>query len=1177
MKQIFRILTVAVLLLLCTALLLPTASVGAAEARVADASAADTPTLPDYTNPASEAVVELSASAFLQLITGETISDAEASYVDSMLAGSAFRYHDAIPPRYVETTYEDSVLLIKAYVYTYTTAAGEEVVWTPTSVSLVGTDIRESLVYSKSYGAYMATLLDVAESEGTLLEVAYTCSITVTGESSEPLLNYAYRYAERLFAEREAYDTQLAAYELYQAYLVEKEAYDTAKAAYDAYVIAKETYDRKYAAYLVYEADMALYREQLAAYEAYVKAKDTYDREIVAYRTAYATYTAEQNAYLAAREAYVAYLAEVQAVKDKLVVVESIFAYNSEGKQMYATLMGDSVARAMTENKSALVAAGCDPDDIDTAGRATTTLQNLLTEYSALRDTPDLSDDLAFYNAHYTELRDNYTALFGALKSLFNHNKVRMVLKNEGKFNRYIEFLTQLYVISTGLDDDNVRDPTWEIQGAIDESTNELRIHTVLTELEECQRPADRNTATPDPSLTCPAPVAEPTPPAAFTLTEPTAPTLVAKPTEPDLVQKPTEPTPVEEPTAPAPVADPGDRPIEPTYTATGRALLTALSEGTLVERTAEDVTLTFDFSVQKRLSLYNNRTVDFYDADGKTLLFSVELEINEPIPTPDVTPSRPTTAQHTYTFQGWKNEAGELVTDLGVADEPHKSFYASYETTIRHYTVTWLVNGAETTADYPYGAIPTPAATPTREADARYSYTFTGWRIAGTQEVSELAAVVRDVTYEAVFEATLRQYTVTWLWYDGGSRTERLPYGSTPTAPTVPARPEDDRFVYTFSGWDKKLEPVTGDITYTATYDAALILAPWEGDGEISLTVTEDRYTATLPDGGLRVDHLFQLALLRDRSVELNTADGTLTLLLNEAMLTELSSRHATYIRLVPTERAGAYTLSCTDQNGNPLKTDYTVTLLFRGGSANTCAYTIGQRDLLFSLSLSTREDGVHTVKLPLNTTVLFRDEYAITLTPVENALLSTGVTTAPAGATVTISLTHADDLEPSSICVVGAVSGTEYPVGEDHTFLMPAEPVNISATMARKTFTVTFVADGEVIFTGTFYKGDTVPLPDPPEKAPQDGLIYTFSGWSPMVGAVNADITYEAVFSSSPEGNGDLYVPRDSKNREYLIYVWAGLALLILGAMIALPIVLITRLRKRKRRKAADGTGKN
>ena len=81
--------------------------------------------------------------------------------------------------------------------------------------------------------------------------------------------------------------------------------------------------------------------------------------------------------------------------------------------------------------------------------------------------------------------------------------------------------------------------------------------------------------------------------------------------------------------------------------------------------------------------------------------------------------------------------------------------------------------------------------------------------------------------------------YTVTWKNYDGtvletdtGMYPGTIPEynGATPT------KPDDTYFTYYFAGWDKEISPVTGNITYTATYQASQF---YMTEGEDGWTVT--------------------------------------------------------------------------------------------------------------------------------------------------------------------------------------------------------------------------------------------------------------------------------------------------------------------------------------------------
>lgn len=192
-----------------------------------------------------------------------------------------------------------------------------------------------------------------------------------------------------------------------------------------------------------------------------------------------------------------------------------------------------------------------------------------------------------------------------------------------------------------------------------------------------------------------------------------------------------------------------------------------------------------------------------------------------------EVTNNNPTRAGHT--FLGWftaktgglqvYDKTGQCVTGnywdennkwIGTAD---LQLYAHWEASI--CTITWLQDDStlidKTTV--PYGQIPTHIS-PTKEANAEFTYTFAGWD-------PEVVAVVGDATYIATYTATRKSYTITWL-QDDGSLIDKttVEYGQMPTH-ADPTKEPTDEFTYTFVKWAPNLVVVTDNATYMAVYDA--------------------------------------------------------------------------------------------------------------------------------------------------------------------------------------------------------------------------------------------------------------------------------------------------------------------------------------------------------------------
>ena len=66
------------------------------------------------------------------------------------------------------------------------------------------------------------------------------------------------------------------------------------------------------------------------------------------------------------------------------------------------------------------------------------------------------------------------------------------------------------------------------------------------------------------------------------------------------------------------------------------------------------------------------------------------------------------------------------------------------------------------------------------------------------------------------------RSFTVTWKNWDGAVlKTQALPKGENPSYDgETPTKAEDNAYTYTFAGWTPEVTAVTGEATYTATFD---------------------------------------------------------------------------------------------------------------------------------------------------------------------------------------------------------------------------------------------------------------------------------------------------------------------------------------------------------------------
>lgn len=113
--------------------------------------------------------------------------------------------------------------------------------------------------------------------------------------------------------------------------------------------------------------------------------------------------------------------------------------------------------------------------------------------------------------------------------------------------------------------------------------------------------------------------------------------------------------------------------------------------------------------------------------------------------------------------------------------------------------------------------AIEYKGASPTKPSTAQYSYKFTAWN----PNIPNPAVATQDWVFVAQFEATVNQYTVIFKNYNGDTlQLSKYDYGATPEYKgETPVKPADAQYTYTFTGWDKTISEVTGDVVYTAQF----------------------------------------------------------------------------------------------------------------------------------------------------------------------------------------------------------------------------------------------------------------------------------------------------------------------------------------------------------------------
>lgn len=244
-----------------------------------------------------------------------------------------------------------------------------------------------------------------------------------------------------------------------------------------------------------------------------------------------------------------------------------------------------------------------------------------------------------------------------------------------------------------------------------------------------------------------------------------------------------------------------------------------------------EDVTVNAVY-----IEVDNYHAVRFVAEDGVTLLAEVQYVryLKDSVALPDAAGlKKASTAQFDYAYDGWtyENAEGETVQvapddALFSSIDKDYTFTVHFKATTRSYGVVFMSEGAEvlsTTAAY--GTLLTEIApeAPTKEQTAEYTYAFANWADESGKAVNlDVATVTGETVLNAVFDETIRKYTVTFVYGDNKTSVQEVEYGAAATAPTAEEaeKPTTATTKYIFQGWENaNWLNVTGNMTVNAVY----------------------------------------------------------------------------------------------------------------------------------------------------------------------------------------------------------------------------------------------------------------------------------------------------------------------------------------------------------------------
>ena len=206
---------------------------------------------------------------------------------------------------------------------------------------------------------------------------------------------------------------------------------------------------------------------------------------------------------------------------------------------------------------------------------------------------------------------------------------------------------------------------------------------------------------------------------------------------------------------------------------------------------------------------------------------------------------------QYHYVFTGWNKDFSCITGELTVV--------ATYDAIVRVYAVDFVDEDGNRLVEIQYVAYGSSATEPTEEqvakaSDAQYDYTFAGWDKEDWQQVKG------TLTITAIYEKTVRRYDVVFVAKDEAGKDvvykSNLAYGDTVQLPETVASYSDEKYDYTFEGWNtQEGATVVGEINEVAEYEKTLrkfTVTFNYGDGLSDVQEIEYGSAAVEPSSGL-------------------------------------------------------------------------------------------------------------------------------------------------------------------------------------------------------------------------------------------------------------------------------------------------------------------------------------
>ena len=538
--------------------------------------------------------------------------------------------------------------------------------------------------------------------------------------------------------------------------------------------------------------------------------------------------------------------------------------------------------------------------------------------------------------------------------------------------------------------------------------------------------------------------------------------------------------------------------------------------------------------------------------------------------------PKKESTAKFSYVFSGWTPKIVEVKQDA--------TYTAEFGESINQYTVTWKDGDIVLQTDtLDYGEMPVFRGSTDKESTKEKTFEFLGW----SPKVTE---VTEDVVYVASYKETKIYYRVIWRIGDTVLPEQLYEYMQDPKVPQKPEQylTDDEKTWMKFTGWNKKVEPVTENVTYIATFYADIFDLPKENKNAVSLMPSENLYTVISDKEEITIglEKLAQVVASKEKDLVIQYNSGIQIYFPNKLANEIIEKKLHVLLVMGNTVREFELLSSNLLENtseedtifgGRVILTDDEGNIVPLAGWQLRVPIENGNMSGLSGYSIDDTGEQSYKLSQAGNYAVFVSDgssefklirRLSVRVDASEGGNVS--FSEIKAGESVKANINVAIGYEIESIEVYYESEGEKVLVdfdAETSSFIMPSYNVVFDVKFRKLIFTVNFYVDSKLYSTATYGYGDDIVLPETPTKSDGTDVTYDFVGWDPAITAkVVQSVDYNAVFNASTVA-GDDYGDGDYG---FYIPILLLVAIVVFFGGIGVSIYLIVHFaRKRKKRK--------